>query len=130
MEACRLREEHWPYRLEIFGRGSAWLERLVRDQEVGGSNPLAPTNLRYSTGLLREQLHIIRDERPSLGPLQKQPQDTDVHVDRFAGQPSFQARPLVRTDVVWPNFPDLLWPKNSLRGFSLSFSNWTLRSET
>ena len=27
------------------GRGSAWLERLVRDQEVGGSNPLAPTKL-------------------------------------------------------------------------------------
>ena len=31
--------------LEKSGRGSAWLERLVRDQEVGGSNPLAPTNL-------------------------------------------------------------------------------------
>ncbi len=30
------------------GRGSAWLERLVRDQEVGGSNPLAPTNFRLS----------------------------------------------------------------------------------
>ena len=30
--------------LEASGRGSAWLERLVRDQEVGGSNPLAPTN--------------------------------------------------------------------------------------
>jgi hypothetical protein len=28
----------------VSGRGSAWLERLVRDQEVGGSNPLAPTN--------------------------------------------------------------------------------------
>src|SRR5215471_12470010 len=27
------------------GRGSAWLERLVRDQEVGGSNPLAPISL-------------------------------------------------------------------------------------
>ena len=27
------------------GRGSAWLERLVRDQEAGGSNPLAPTKL-------------------------------------------------------------------------------------
>ncbi len=27
----------------ISGRGSARLERLVRDQEVGGSNPLAPT---------------------------------------------------------------------------------------
>jgi hypothetical protein len=26
----------------LSGRGSAWLERLVRDQEVGGSNPLAP----------------------------------------------------------------------------------------
>ena len=25
------------------GRSSAWLERLVRDQEAGGSNPLAPT---------------------------------------------------------------------------------------
>ena len=30
-------------RLFKSGRGSAWLERLVRDQEVGGSNPLAPT---------------------------------------------------------------------------------------
>jgi hypothetical protein len=27
------------------GRGSAWLERLLREQEVGGSNPLAPTNI-------------------------------------------------------------------------------------
>src|SRR4029079_12183745 len=27
------------------GRGSAWLERVVRDHEVGGSNPLAPTKL-------------------------------------------------------------------------------------
>ena len=26
------------------GRGSAWLEHLVRDQGVGGSNPLAPIN--------------------------------------------------------------------------------------
>jgi hypothetical protein len=27
----------------LSGRGSVRLERLVRDQEVGGSNPLAPT---------------------------------------------------------------------------------------
>jgi hypothetical protein len=26
----------------VTGRGSAWLERLVRDQEVAGSNPVAP----------------------------------------------------------------------------------------
>lgn len=26
------------------GRSAVWLARLVRDQEVGGSNPLAPTN--------------------------------------------------------------------------------------
>ena len=32
-----------PITLDTSGRGSAWLERLVRDQEVGGSNPLAPT---------------------------------------------------------------------------------------
>ena len=28
----------------ISGCGSAWLERCVRDAEVGGSNPLTPTN--------------------------------------------------------------------------------------
>ena len=27
------------------GRSAAWLARLVRDQEVDGSNPFAPTNL-------------------------------------------------------------------------------------
>ena len=32
-------------RLPRSGRSAAWLARLVRDQEVGGSNPLAPTNL-------------------------------------------------------------------------------------
>src|SRR6185312_14481794 len=36
------------------GRGSAWLERLVRDQEVGGSNPLAPTksSLRFASAFV------------------------------------------------------------------------------
>jgi hypothetical protein len=29
----------------LSGRSAAWLARLVRDQEAGGSNPLAPTNL-------------------------------------------------------------------------------------
>jgi hypothetical protein len=31
--------------LAISGRSAAWLARLVRDQEAGGSNPLAPTIL-------------------------------------------------------------------------------------
>ena len=31
------------------GCGSARLERLVRDQEVGGSNPLTPTMLDIET---------------------------------------------------------------------------------
>jgi hypothetical protein len=35
------------------GRGSAWLERLVRDQEVAGSNPVAPT---ISKSLLNKDL--------------------------------------------------------------------------
>ena len=37
------------------GRGSAWLERLVRDQEVGGSNPLAPT-IHFSTFRVIDQI--------------------------------------------------------------------------
>ena len=32
------------------GRGSAWLERCVRDAEVGGSNPLAPTLTHTASG--------------------------------------------------------------------------------
>ena len=57
----------------LSGRGSAWLERLVRDQEVGGSNPLAPTiypevnqlllipNFRHSRGIgnIWEQNHLF-----------------------------------------------------------------------
>jgi hypothetical protein len=38
-------EQTMLYWFSVSGRGSAWLERLVRDQEVGGSNPLAPTIL-------------------------------------------------------------------------------------
>src|SRR5713226_1927420 len=34
----------WLLYVRPSGRGSAWLERLVRDQEVDGSNPFAPTN--------------------------------------------------------------------------------------
>jgi hypothetical protein len=40
---------HW----KSSGRGSAWLERLVRDQEVGGSNPLAPTILLFKINHLK-----------------------------------------------------------------------------
>ena len=32
---------------ELSGRSSAWLERCVRDAEVAGSNPVAPTNFSY-----------------------------------------------------------------------------------
>jgi hypothetical protein len=32
--------------LLLSGRSEAWLSRLVRDQEVGGSNPLAPTTFK------------------------------------------------------------------------------------
>src|SRR5437762_11196356 len=42
------------------GRSAAWLARLVRDQEVDGSNPFAPTNLlgsaTYKTGKRIERL--------------------------------------------------------------------------
>ena len=33
------------------GCGSAWLERLVRDQEVAGSNPVTPTKSHEPQGV-------------------------------------------------------------------------------
>jgi hypothetical protein len=36
----------------LSGRSEAWLSRLVRDQEVGGSNPLAPTTFPIKTAVL------------------------------------------------------------------------------
>ena len=33
----------WYYLTCVSGCGSAWLERLVWDQEVAGSNPVTPT---------------------------------------------------------------------------------------
>ena len=41
------------------GRGSAWLERLVRDQEVGGSNPLAPTTLSQRHTLFTQLQRVM-----------------------------------------------------------------------
>ena len=34
-------------KIERFGAWLSLVERLVRDQEAGGSNPLAPTNLNF-----------------------------------------------------------------------------------
>ncbi len=42
----------------VSGSGSVWLERLVRDQEVGGSNPPFPT--RYP---LKKQIHAFYSGR-------------------------------------------------------------------
>ena len=41
------------------GRSAAWLARLLREQEVGGSNPLAPTNI--SSRPKREELITFGD---------------------------------------------------------------------
>jgi hypothetical protein len=38
-----MRDKLFAVDFKISGRSAAWLARLVRDQEVGGSNPLAPT---------------------------------------------------------------------------------------
>ena len=40
-----MRDKLFAVVFKISGRSAAWLARLVRDQEVGGSNPLAPTIL-------------------------------------------------------------------------------------
>ena len=44
----------------LSGRSAAWLARLVRDQEVEGSNPFAPTILYTSTRFLVFHLQCCR----------------------------------------------------------------------
>jgi hypothetical protein len=46
-----MRDKLFAVDFKISGRSAAWLARLVRDQEVGGSNPLAPTTLFMSNDL-------------------------------------------------------------------------------
>ncbi len=46
-----MRDKLFAVDFKISGRSAAWLARLVRDQEVGGSNPLAPTTLFISNDL-------------------------------------------------------------------------------
>src|SRR4030067_1620794 len=46
----------YAYNICLAGRSAAWLARRVRDAEVGGSNPLAPTiSIQSSLGLLPER---------------------------------------------------------------------------
>src|SRR5437016_5729202 len=40
------------------GRSAAWLARLVRDQEVDGSNPFAPT-ISFRTNNLQTQIYSL-----------------------------------------------------------------------
>ena len=49
-------------------RGVAqWLARFVRDEEVGGSNPLTPTNLMSGNRNTSIRLSLISP--PNIGPL-------------------------------------------------------------
>ncbi len=53
-----MRDKLFAVVLKISGRSAAWLARLVRDQEVGGSNPLAPT----TSFRIRDLLHTKNPE--------------------------------------------------------------------
>ena len=46
------------------GRSAAWLARLLREQEVDGSNPFAPTNLEFLVVSL-QSLVFERTSNPS-----------------------------------------------------------------
>ena len=45
----RLRTRRGPRNLPVVGEWLSLVEHLVRDQGVGGSNPLSPTNLQIPT---------------------------------------------------------------------------------
>ena|ERR1700674_1661687 len=62
----------------LSGRSAAWLARLVRDQEAGGSNPLAPTTFTLSYAMGYATL-ISSATVKNLGPLGP----TEQFSDRF-----------------------------------------------
>ena len=49
---------HCRIRRKLSGRSAAWLARLVRDQEVEGSNPFAPT-ISFRTNSLQTQIYSL-----------------------------------------------------------------------
>jgi hypothetical protein len=49
LRSLMMRDKLFAVVFKISGRSAAWLARLVRDQEVGGSNPLAPTTFLRSS---------------------------------------------------------------------------------
>jgi hypothetical protein len=53
-----MRDKLFAVVFKISGRSAAWLARLVRDQEVGGSNPLAPTTSKPFT-LVEFRLQLL-----------------------------------------------------------------------
>ena len=53
IEHCKEGMAVWLFFLHVIsGCGSAWLERLVWDQEVAGSNPVTPI-ARYHAGVVQ-----------------------------------------------------------------------------
>jgi hypothetical protein len=92
------------------GRGSAWLERLVRDQEVGGSNPLAPTN--FFNHLQRRSLdrlvsaQVTKHEAPmkirnsARDTAHKRPQEQPQHVPVSVACASQRSDLLVRVGSI------------------------------
>jgi hypothetical protein len=60
-----MRDKLFAVVFKISGRSAAWLARLVRDQEVGGSNPLAPTTSFRSSDLLHTKMRRAPGLKPS-----------------------------------------------------------------
>jgi hypothetical protein len=66
------------------GRSAAWLARLVRDQEAGGSNPLAPT-------IFFKQIELIGEAKLALprryaGPIPSKPAELFPELARLGGE--------------------------------------------
>ena len=109
---ARLGRKCFLFGFRLSGRSAVWLARFVRDEEVGGSNPLAPTirtkarsNLRAFLLFRRENFSMSLKEKhdeilAELAPFEDMQERFQYLIDRAKSAPALAAEHRVPANLV------------------------------